>query len=346
MSRMILVLLLPCLALAACKSTLETATPADALENFSRNPAISARDTVLPAIDDVLDKVYEPVYKAIPEYADFHYSVLGGYTELTWVIKGRMSEGLEEKLFDGFEKRMSEGISSFDRQYVDAYKLALEKQVSSLLQENTLSREEIQEAQEGAIAKEENTITVEGAYRRALETVIISSPQDDGISESLLKRIIQALLNVFTKSPPSPAASSGGGGASDAVIDKIVKKIDALTAKKFGIKATQKVSSAWAGMITGAATCSWSGPGAVICGLGGATIAWIIVDAAIVNLDEYFNRDEFEAELKTIINEDYDQKKQAIEAVLEEKTQAIYEVAEEPASHNQQQVEDFNNAHQ
>ena len=65
--------------------------------------------------------------------------------------------------------------------------------------------------------------------------------------------------------------------------------------------------------------CSWSGPGAAACGVVGAVAAWLVTDAVIINLDEYFNRDEFEAELRQIIGEDRAEKKLLLEAALKEK---------------------------
>ena len=61
-----------------------------------------------------------------------------------------------------------------------------------------------------------------------------------------------------------------------------------------------------------------------LCVVGGAA-AWVATDAAIISLDEYFNRDEFEAELRQLIDEDRARKTQAIEAALADKVKLMDE---------------------
>jgi len=99
---------------------------------------------VLPDIDSVLEDVYLPVYKAIPPYADFHYSVLGEYTELTEAARGQMSEALYERLFNGFEERLSGAVGLLDMRFVEAYLNAVKEKFESEIppDQRTLQKKE------------------------------------------------------------------------------------------------------------------------------------------------------------------------------------------------------------
>jgi hypothetical protein len=49
---------------------------------------------------------------------------------------------------------------------------------------------------------------------------------------------------------------------------------------------------------------SWAGPvGAAAGGAIGGAAAWFAVDAAVITIDEYFNRDDFEADLRVMVDE-------------------------------------------
>ena len=58
------------------------------------------RQTIIEQVDDA----FEPVYAAIPEFLDWHYSFLGQYTELGLVLLGRLEGEIESRLFGGLEE--------------------------------------------------------------------------------------------------------------------------------------------------------------------------------------------------------------------------------------------------
>jgi hypothetical protein len=73
----------------------------------------------------------------------------------------------------------------------------------------------------------------------------------------------------------------------------------------------------------GALLCSWSGPGAAVCGIVGGAAAWFLTDAAVINIDEYFNREDFEAELRAILDEDRAEKHELLVTALQQKAAAM-----------------------
>ena len=103
--------------------------PRQTLTEILLDSAVLAGEETLPELDDILDEVYEPVYAAIPAYADFHYTVAGEYTELLAYAQGEMAELLAEMLLGGFEQRMNRGILLFDQKYTRAYQNALDRKI-------------------------------------------------------------------------------------------------------------------------------------------------------------------------------------------------------------------------
>jgi len=108
-----------------------------------------------------------------------------------------------------------------------------------------------------------------------------------------------ALRRMLVTVPVGTAAITG----TKAIAAMVAKKI----AAKLATKAALKAGGKWAvvGTTAGAAAalCSWSGPGAGLCAAAGGVGAWLVADYGIVKLDEYWNREEFEAELLEMIDE-------------------------------------------
>ena len=74
---------------------LENEVELTSLEEIIKEAATKARDDLFLKLDKSMEKVYSPVYAAIPVYASFHYSVLGEYTELSEVLLEKSSSAIE-----------------------------------------------------------------------------------------------------------------------------------------------------------------------------------------------------------------------------------------------------------
>ncbi|ODM42313.1 hypothetical protein A9O63_14875 [Cereibacter johrii] len=117
---------------------------------------------------------------------------------------------------------------------------------------------------------------------------------------------------------------TGGMVALEAVALKGMTKV---FATKLGVKLAAKVAAKtgtkWAATLagggTGAAVCSWTGPGAAACGLIGAGIAWVGADVAMIKLEEYLKRDDFEKELRALVDEHKAETRKVLEAMLAER---------------------------
>lgn len=123
--------------------------------------------------------------------------------------------------------------------------------------------------------------------------------------------------------PIGMSAALGSAGAVKAASGLLAKKM----ATKLAVKAAAKAGGKWtvvmAGAGGGAALCSWSGPGAGLCAAAGGVGAWLIADHGIVKLDEYWNREEFEADLVWAIEEHKIGYKRALEQALATRAVAV-----------------------
>lgn len=242
----------------------------------------AAADAVRLQIGPMLDAAYQPAYNAVPEYADYHYSVWGEYAELGTAAIGDVGAKLEEMLFSGLEPRLESVAVKLD----DVFSLTFQAEI-----EKEITRIEVSGAMLGPLT--ENAIG--NAQRRMLVTV-----------------------------PVGTAAITG----TKAIAAIIAKKI----ATKLATKAALKAGGKWAlvGTTAGgaAALCSWSGPGAGLCAAAGGIGAWLAADYGIVKLDEYWNREEFEAELREMIDEQKFANQVALENAVTARALAVQEMTD------------------
>ena len=133
-----------------------------------------------------------------------------------------------------------------------------------------------------------------------------------------------AQRRMFVTVPVGTAAITG----TKAIAAVIAKKIGAKLAAKAALKAGGK----WAlvGTTAGgaAALCAWSGPGAGLCAAAGGIGAWLVADYGIVKLDEYWNRDDFESELRKMIDEQKLEHQVALENAVLSRALAVQEMTD------------------
>ena len=235
-----------------------------ALESALGASSKEALRVIVPDIDPLLSDAYSRVYAAIPKYVDFHYSVLGEYSELAVAAQGRIGTHLQERLFDGFEQRLDEFMEDLDERYIEAYASTLDAEIQA------------------AIGAE----TPRGVLSEATQLVLNDAVTRAGIAF-----------------PVAGAAVVFGSGGLKALTAGIAAKLTAKITAKAAAKGGLKVGGILAGVGGGGALCAWGGPLALACGAIGGIGTWLLADAAIVNLDEFFNRDEFEATLRDLVDQ-------------------------------------------
>ena len=74
------------------------------LERMRREPLRETNG----AIENQIDRAFAPVYERIPAFLDWHYSIVGQYTELGHAAGGALEEAIESRLF----AELQEGIGT------------------------------------------------------------------------------------------------------------------------------------------------------------------------------------------------------------------------------------------
>ena len=105
--------------------------------------------------------------------------------------------------------------------------------------------------------------------------------------------------------PVGSFVATTGGFASAKLAAAIAAKIAAKVAAKTAVGLAVKSTGIGGGAATGAAIGAFLGPvGAGVGGVVGGAVAWVAVDSAIILIDELWNREEFESDLRTMIDEE------------------------------------------
>lgn len=156
------------------------------------------------------------------------------------------------------------------------------------------------------------------------------SEADTSIFGPLTKRSVEDAMSRMTVTVPvSTVTAIGSAAAIKTATSVMAKKI----ATKLAVKAAAKSGGKWAAAVSGAgsgaALCSWSGPGAGFCAAAGGVGAWLVADYGIVKVDEYWNREEFEADLRGMIDERKAADKAALTKALKERANAVKVVTSE-----------------
>ena len=220
-------------------------------------------DSTNATIDERVDQLFEPVYSRVDTFLDFHYSVIGEYTELGLAATGKIEESIRERLFGSqFGKSLSDATLHIESRFISE----MERQ-----------RELIEGHVTTDIDRELNSDMLE-----------------------ILKRDINSSINI---QKGKIATLLGIGVSYKVIVATLSSKIAAKLSSKLAIKGAVKGGSKLGAAGIGAATGAACGPAAIICSPLLAAAAWFGTDAIIVTGDEYLHRDEFKQEIIRSIDE-------------------------------------------
>ena len=230
------------------------------------------------AIDETIDSAFEPIYSRIPEFLDWHYSVVGQYQQLGAAALGTLESQMESRLFSGVNERLENASVNIDETFKAEYRFLISQKV----------HDEVQ--------------TVDNESKTTYER--------------MLNEAMQRFTSFVPASGFAALQSAIGGKALFGAITKAMsKKLLTSVAAKTTVKAATKMVGAGGAAATGAAIGAFLGPiGVAIGGISGAVIGWLAVDAVVVAVDKHFKRDEFEQELIALI----DKRKGGIKSLMQE----------------------------
>ena len=261
------------------------------LERFRREPLPQTN----LAIGEQVDEAFAPVYERIPAFLDWHYSIVGQYTELGQAALGVLEEEIESRLFAELQERIGSATEAV-----------------------------------AGVMQEEMRTEIENWVRRESQTVPAGLTT---VYERMLDVTVADTVERFTVSAvPSAVVAVGAGAGSTvavAVLAKaLAKKIMASAVLKTVGKAAGGIWGRVGGAAGGAAIGSFLGPvGAVVGGVTGGVAAWLALDGAVVNIDERLHREDLERELTELVDEQKATVKSAISIAVDEgKLEALGEL--------------------
>jgi hypothetical protein len=238
--------------------------PRTKIEKIIHDAADVATQKTIEKFNKVVnDSVYAEVYSGVEIYADYHFSLIGQYSELTQAAFGNIEEEAKKIIFNGFDSRVSDMLNLLDEEFKTSFKEEIEKDVAEELAFSSFE-----------LLAEPTEIAIENTFTRMQSTVPLATSAVILVSSGALK------------------------GSLSAFLSSITTKILASTATKLAVKG----SSVAGGALTGALSCAWAGPIAAVCGVAGGVATWFAIDATVMEIDEYINRDEFEKELRTLVD--------------------------------------------
>jgi hypothetical protein len=156
-----------------------------------------------------------------------------------------------------------------------------------------------------------------GRVNSDIQSKIGLGNEDMNVLTAVLHLTIQDVKNRFISLEYSTIRGIGvtfGLTATSAVLAKTMgKKLAVKVAAKTAMKTSAKAGGILSGAGVGAGACIVGGPiASAACGLAGAIVAWFAVDKLIVEIDEHVNRNEFEQELHSMVDEQKQEIKQGL----------------------------------
>ena len=226
------------------------------------------------APDVVLDQVLPNIQPLLDDAFQPVYYGIKNYTDFHYSIRGEYTELMGAAvgtLEDDLERRLFAGLS--DR--LNSVSLEMD---NSFIQ----------------------------AYKLVLDERIMMASGSVDFGDAT-RRATQNARQRVKMTAPVAAATTVAGAVSIKLISKTVaKKIAAKVAAKAAGKGLMKGGTLLTGAGIGALACAPAGPLAAACGVGGAVVVWLTVDAVGIQLDEMLNREEFEQNLRDAIDDEKD----------------------------------------
>jgi hypothetical protein len=248
-----------------------------ALPDAIPEAARAGSDAARASVESELDRLFDPAHAAVVPFADAHYSLIGQYTELVASVTGSLARDMEADLFAGFDARLAETGARIDLTFDAAYRQTLTDALGDRL-----------------------------ATTRSL-------PAAAAIDLALGERRQRFAITLAAGSVGSAIA----GRAGARIASELAAKALARTAGRLAAGVSAKELGIGASATAGALVGSFAGPvGTAVGGVVGAAAAWIATDVATLKLDEYLNRDGFEAELHALIDAERERVRTALFAAI------------------------------
>ena len=260
-------------------------------------------DEIDRIIDIQIDAAFTPVYYGIPSLSNYYYSVKGEYTRIA--LKGH-------DLYCGYKNGT---LVPYYNQYLpNGYKLKKcnEKMLDTEIQSRINKYLFVESRFDMQINRASRNVN-EGiashlqTLKNKLNSFLNSLENNETISNNeqiqlQLHNINTKFDEIFESSSRDIAKKSLSGTGAVLLTSSISKTIMSKMLLKLGAKGAGKAASFVAGSTTGLAVCAPTGPCALLCGVVTGTASWVGVDAAMTEIDQAFNEDNFQASIRKMID--------------------------------------------
>lgn len=246
-------------------------------------------------IDEHIDRVFEDVYRGVPDLSEYYYSVRGEYSRV--FLKGY-------SLYCGYK---NDYLVPYYNQYLPKkFQLkscnaeALEEEIMAKINYYLFYQNDFSAKVDEASSLIDSNIKksmqdFESELKRSIDEIGISSDVDLEGLELNFREIFEANSRDMAKKGLSATGTLLIGSA-------ISKSIMSKMLLKFGVKGAVKASSFFGASIGGIVLCAPSGPWALLCGVVTGTASWVGVDAAMTEVDQAFNEEDFKKSVVMMID--------------------------------------------
>jgi len=267
-----------------------------------------AREGLEERLERGMVRLFEPVEKQVPAFLDWYYSLGGEYTRLSgWALEKMGFEGralvvgrTEELLFEETDFRsrlvvLERGLATDAGRYAERTRTGWRRMMKAALSDYEVPPP-LNHAREND--------------PRALDL--------DGLSSGVMADERSRLENRL-------ALSGAGGIATGALVWRTATRAAAASGGRVAAArgAGRVASRAGSAALAGLGICGATGPLAVGCGLVAGTAAWISIDWAMIEADEWANRDRLEQRLREGLNGVRDDLRRQLSRALSERLEQL-----------------------
>ena len=276
---------------------IEVNLPSTAIQTYVERAARVANEKTEAILDSQLDYLFDPVAGAVHDYAEFHFSVLGEYAELLVAAAGG-GRSLWQRFIDWRDGEAQVVLDAETQAEVDKLAEQAEGRIENAIQQRLYAGFDTRREQVERVLNSTFVTMFEREFQRLSSEGLAALGGGAMISGATRTALDGALARARVSKPIAMTVAV----VSSAALTKFLAAALTKTALKSGAKLGGKALASGAGLAGGAATGAAIGTtlgpiGSAVGGVTGAVAAWISVDYAAIKIDEYLNRDEFEAGL-------------------------------------------------
>ncbi|QOY53516.1 hypothetical protein HUE88_12970 [Candidatus Sulfurimonas baltica] len=260
-------------------------------------------DEIDKIIDNQIDTAFAPVYDAIPSLSSYYYSVKGEYTRIA--LKGH-------DLYCGYKNGTL--VPYYNQFLPNGYKLKkcndkmLDDEIQARINRYLFIESSFDMHINRASINVNKAIVNNISYLRdEMKSSIESLENSENISnneqtQQQLQNINSKFDEIFEASSRDVAKKTLSGTGAVLLTSSISKTVMSKMLLKFGANGAGKAASFAAGSATGLTVCAPSGPWALLCGVVTGAVSWVGVDAAMTEIDQAFNENDFQSSVRKMID--------------------------------------------